>query len=354
MRLVFVTQVLDADDAILGFVTRWVEGLARATGRVRVLALEVGRAEGLGANVDVREIGRRGHLARWLRYRSYLTEAFDRDGFDTLLTHMVPRYSSVAAGLARRRAVGHFLWYTHKGVDARLRRAVGVVDKVFTASDESMRVATPKKVVTGHGIDLEHFDASGAAPERPPRLLGVGRLTESKDVLTTVEGLARLVAAGHDVSLDWVGGVRGPGDREYLARVQHRVRELDLRDRVRLQGERPYPEVPADYRRATLLVSTSRTGSVDKVVLEAMACGRPVVTCNESFPPILAELGDDAADLVFPPGDAAALAQRVAALLGRDQASRDALGARLRALVRRDHEVDALMRRLVLEMGGPA
>lgn len=349
MRLVFVTQVLDADDAILGFVVRWVQGLARAVERVRVLALEVGDTHGLGPTVDVREIGRRGTLGRYLRYRRFLTDAFDGEGFDTLLTHMVPRYSSAAAGIARRRGVGHFLWYTHKGVDARLRRAVGVVDKVFTASDESMRVATPKKVVTGHGIDLEHFDAR-SAPEHPPRLLGVGRLTESKDALTTVEGLARLVAAGHDVHLDWIGGVRGPGDREYLARVQHRVRELGLQPRVRLHGERPYPEVPADYRRATLLVSTSRTGSVDKVVLEAMACRRPVVTCNESFPPILAELGQDAARLVFPAGDAGALAERAAALLERDQAWRDALGTRLRAIVARDHEVDGLMRRLVHEM----
>ena len=36
-------------------------------------------------------------------------------------------------------------------------------------------------------------------------------------------------------------------------------------------------------RRARVLVNTSRTGSVDKVVLEAMASGTIPLTCNESF-----------------------------------------------------------------------
>ncbi len=42
MKLVFVTQVLDSSDAVLGFVGRWVEGLAAQCERVRVLTLEQG------------------------------------------------------------------------------------------------------------------------------------------------------------------------------------------------------------------------------------------------------------------------------------------------------------------------
>jgi glycosyltransferase involved in cell wall biosynthesis len=114
----------------------------------------------------------------------------------------------------------------------------------------------------------------------------------------------------------------------------------------------PYREVPAYYRRATLVVNTSLTGSLDKVVLEAMAMGRPVVTCNEAVLPLFAELGPDAELLGFEPGNAAQLAERIEALLALTQAERDALGARLRAIAARDHEVDALMRRLVAEMGG--
>lgn len=354
MKLVVVTQVLDTGHAVLGFMMRWIQGLGLHCERVRVLALEVGDLEGLPENVDLRVIGRRGRLLRFLRYRRYLGEAFGRDGFDTLLTHMVPRYSTLGAGLARRHGVGHCLWYTHKGVDRRLRRAVEVVDKVFSASRESMRVETDKLVVTGHGIDLDHFDAAGAAPEDPPRLLAVGRLTPAKDALTLVEAMAALRAEGREVSLDWAGGALAPGDEAYAQRVQERIAELELESAVRLHGPVPYSRIPEYYRRATLLLSASRTGSVDKVVLEAMACGRPPVTSGEAYPPLLAALGEEAGALAFPPGDVVALTQKVGALLDRSPAERDALGLKLRSIVRADHEVDALMGRLVREMGGEA
>lgn len=348
MRLVLVTQVLDAGDAVLGFVPRWVAGLAARCEAVRVIALEVGDVAGLPDNVDHRVLGRRGTVRRWLRYRRYLAEAFGA-GFDTLLTHMVPRYSTAAAGPARRAGAGHFLWYTHKGVDRRLRRAVRVVDRVFTASDASMRVATPKKEVTGHGIDVAHF-VTDRPPATPPRLLSVGRLTPSKDPLTLLEALARLRGEGRDVSLDWAGGALAAGDDAYGRGVRARLEALGLADAVRLRGPVPYRDIPALYRDATLFVSGSRTGSVDKVVLEAMAAGRPPVTCNESFPPILAELGPDAAELVYEPGDVSGLTARLGRLLDRTPAERASLGGRLRGIVERDHEVDALMGRLVERM----
>ena len=80
---------------------------------------------------------------------------------------------------------------------------------------------------------------------------------------------------------------------------------------------------------------------------------RPAVTCNESFPPIFAELGGDAADLVYEPGDVEGLTARLGRLLDRTPAERTALGERLRGIVERDHEVDALMARLVEGMGRP-
>jgi glycosyltransferase involved in cell wall biosynthesis len=350
MRLLFLTQVIDADDAILGFVSRWIEGLARCTERVRVVALEAGNLSGLPDNVDVRVVGRRGVVRRYLRYRRILTEAFGRDGFDCVLAHMVPRYALVAAAPARRAGAGLFLWYTHKGVDERLRRAVELVDLVFTASEESLRVDTPRKRVTGHGIDLDHFDDRGEEPDTPPRLLAVGRLTRAKDPLTVLAAMRVLVECGRDVRLDFAGGALAAGDEELVAAVRSEAESGALAGRVRLLGEVPYPRIAELYRRASVLVNASLTGSVDKVVLEAMATRRPIVTCNESFPALLAPLGERAAELLFEPGDARGLAQRIEALLALLPADRVRLGEDLRTIVAEGHEVDRLMARLVEEM----
>lgn len=356
MKLVFVTQVLDRGDAVLGFVCRWVEGLAQEVEELRVIALEVGDVSGLPDNVSVRELGRKGRLGRLIRYRRMLKEALRTDGFDTLLTHMVPRYSTLAAGPAQRYGAVHALWYTHKGVDERLRRAVRVVDRVFTASAESMRVDTPKKQVTGHGIDLAHFSPraeptpfeSGAGPAR---LLSVGRLTPAKDPICVLEAVAELVTHGHDVQLDWAGGGLAAGDQAFADKVRLRVSDLGLTERVRFLGDVPYGQIPAHFAEADLFLSASRTGSVDKVVLEAMASAVPAVTCNESFPPIFAHLGErHAMELIFPHGDAHALAQCAGTLLHCSADERSSLGMDLRAIVQQDHDVDHLMGRLVHEL----
>jgi len=352
MRLLFLTQVLDNNDAVLGFVPRWVRGLAACVERLRVVALEVGDTQGLPDNVDVRELGRHGRVGRWLRNRRFLREALRGDGFDAVLAHMVPRYALLAAGPARSAGAGLFLWFTHGGTSPFLLRAARRVDLIFTANEASLRIDTPKRVVTGHGIDLEHFRAPTAEPtaDGPPRLLAVGRITPRKDPLTLVEAVAELRDRGRDVRLDLVGGPLAPGDEVYRAEVAARVAARGLADRVELHGAVPYPEVPALYRRAVMLVNPSLTGSVDKVVLEAMACERPVLTCNDAFPPLFAELGADADRFVFRPGDVVGLAEAIEALLDLDPAERARLGGRLRAIVEREHEVDALMRRLVAEM----
>jgi len=351
MKLLFLTQTLDADDAVLGFTSRWVDGLAKHADEVRVIALEVGRTDGLGENVSWREVGREGLLGRWLRYRSLLKEAF-ADGFDAALAHIVPRYASLAAGPARRAGARVFLWYTHGAVDGRLKKAVSVVEKVFTATEESLRLDTPKKVVTGHGVDLEHFDPRGEHPEDPPRILAVGRISPAKDPLTLLAAASILRSRGRELHLDLVGAGLLDSDDSLHRQIQEQVEVGGLTDCVHMPGAVGYPDVDAWYRRASVVVNSSGTGSLDKVVIEAMASERPVLSCNPSAAGVLRELGTDGDALVFEEGSAQDLADKLEALLDRTPAERRALGGRLRAIAKRDHEVDDLMGRMVALMGG--
>lgn len=352
MKLLVLTQVLDRRDGVLGFFSRWIVEFARHCEAVRVVALEVGDTSDLPDNVDWVEIGRRGVVGRYLRYRRTLGRALDRDGFDAVLGHMVPRYSIVAAGPVRKAGARGYLWYTHKGVDARLRKAVTLVEKTFTASEESLRVDTPTRVVTGHGIDTDHFDLPAPAFDGPTRLLSVGRLTPAKDPLTVIRALGLLVERGRDAHLTWVGGGLTGSDVPFADEVRAELRTLGLEDRVDLAGEVPYAEVDRRFAAADLFVNASFTGSVDKVVLEAMAARRPALSCNDSFPPIFAGLGDDRADdLVFRQGDPGDLAAKLEAWLDRGPDELRRLGEDLRALVVRDHGVEALCARLCREMG---
>jgi glycosyltransferase involved in cell wall biosynthesis len=351
MKLLFLTQTLDADDAVLGFTTRWVEGLSKHVEEVRAVALEVGRTDDLPANVSWREIGRRGKLGRWLRYRKVLNEAF-AEGYDAVLAHIVPRYASLAAAPARRAGAKLFLWYTHGAVDARLRKAESEVLKVFTATEESLCLETPKKVVTGHGVDVANFAPRGASPDSPPRILAVGRISPAKDPLTLLAAVSILRSRGRELHLDLVGAGLLSADDSLRRQVEDQIELGGLSGCVSMPGAVGYSDIAAWYRRATVVVNSSGTGSLDKVVIEAMASERPVLSCNPSAAGVLRELGRAGDALVFEKGSAEDLASKLEGVLDQSAGERSALGSRLRALAERDHEVDALMARLVKEMGG--
>jgi len=350
MKLLFLTQVVDAEDAVLGFVPRWIQGLARECEEVRSIALRAGDLSSLPANASVRVVGERGLLRRWWRYRGFLREALVDDRFDAVLAHMVPRYALLARARARACGAGLFLWYTHAGVDRRLERAVEQVDKVFTASEESLRIETPKRVVTGHGIDLAHFPPARPEERVPLSVLSVGRLSPAKDPLVLIEALARLRQGGLPATLELVGGTMTEADRVYETAVRARVRELGLEAAVKFEGARPWLTIAPRYRGAAVVVNASHTGSVDKVVLEAMASGTPVLSCNAAIPRVLAALGAEREALLFRPRDPEDLARRLRALLSLSETERLRLGTALRAIVERDHEVDRLMRLLVAHM----
>ncbi|MEZ6004631.1 MAG: glycosyltransferase family 4 protein [Planctomycetota bacterium] len=353
MKLVFVTQVYNPDHGVLGFVPRWVQGLAANCEKVLVLALEAGENLELPANVEVHSLGRKGRLNRYLKYYGHLRRAFGKDGYEALLAHMVPRYASLGDKFVRRSGGRTYLWYTHKGVDARLKRAVSLVDKVFTASDESLRIDTPKKVVTGHGIDAAHF--AGRPSRRKPgdlRLLSVGRLTPAKDPITLIKIMAELHRRGVRATLEWVGAGLVATDEDYAREVLHQAEVHRVSRFIEWADTVPYPRIAPKYHQADLFLSSSLTGSVDKVVLEAMASGMPVLVSGEAYPPLWTELGSDGDILHFQPGAAVEAADKIIKLWNRSEDERNALGARLQAIAARDHQVDALMARLVQEMRG--
>jgi glycosyltransferase involved in cell wall biosynthesis len=347
MRLVILTQVLDQDDAVLGFFHAWCDRFAHHVQELVVVAQQVGRVD-LPDNVSVVSLGREhgaGRKTMAARMLGCLMRLPRGPKPTVVLGHMVPRFVLNAAPAATLRRFPLFLWYTHKGVDLALKLAAPLVRRVFTASPESFRLESSahRRVVTGHGIDCTQFDLPSAAGPRPVDVLCVGRITHAKGQAELLDALARVDPAP---SAELAGDILLDSDRAYRDEVAARAAAMG--GPVTLLGAVPYPKIADAMRRARLLVNTSRTGSVDKVVLEAMACGTIPLTCNESFRSVFdAELQER---LMFSLGDADDLASRLTALLTLPDAERAALGQSLRQIVQRDHDLERLIPRIVAEM----
>ena len=106
--------------------------------------------------------------------------------------------------------------------------------------------------------------------------------------------------------------------------------------RVTFGGDVPFAEMPQLYRRAWVLAHASRTGSLDKVVLEAAACGTLVVSSAPSSQAIL----DAVPGLSVPDGDDEAFVARVREVLAWSTERRSAAGRALRAAVVSGHSLD--------------
>ena len=149
------------------------------------------------------------------------------------------------------------------------------------APADSGRLDTPKKIVTGHGIDLERYRPFNVP--RRPILITVGRIAPRKDLLAFVKLCTRLREGGTAFSALVVGEPRLESDRAYAQAVRDTVVANGLEQVVHLVGSQTGDELVRTYSESALLVSESRTGSLDKAVLESLACATPVIAVGESF-----------------------------------------------------------------------
>lgn len=206
----------------------------------------------------------------------------------------------------------------------RARRLIAV--SAWTAAETTGLLGIPSERISViyHGVDpaFRPLPSDEVAEFRhrmglPPRfILCVGTLEPRKNLVRLVEAFARI--RDRQVGLILVGG-KGWFYEELFARIE----ALDLQERVVCAGYVDNEALPLWYNAATLLAYPSLYEGFGLPVLEAQACGTPVLTSNASSLP---EAAGDAAVMV-PPDDVEALTAALDMLLS-DEALREELRER--------------------------
>jgi glycosyltransferase involved in cell wall biosynthesis len=214
-----------------------------------------------------------------------------------------------------------------------LRRAVRVARRVLCVSATTARDLADREGVAPERIDVTRLgtdlgpagEAEVAALRRRlgldgPYLLGLGTVEPRKDLPTLVRAFASL--AGELPHRLVLAGLAGWGQGALAAAVA----DSGVADRVLLCGYLPEADKAALFTGADVFAYPSRYEGFGLPVLEAMACGTPVVTTTGGSLP---EVAGDAA-LLVEPGDPDALAAALAKLAG-DPSARQAAASRGRA-----------------------
>lgn len=331
MRLVVVTPKVDPGDDLFGHVHGWMSALASRVERLHVIALWDGQPS-LPANTTFESLGK-GKVESRAIWLWRLQRALTQQRFDAVLAHMGPVFAVAAAPLVLSRRAGLFLWYAHGAVSPMLRIAHVLCRAVGTSTPEGFRIPSSKVHITGQGIDPARFATSSTAAER--RILSVGRYSPIKDYETLLDGYAML-GSGRP-PLEVIGGAHSESEERYVELLRGRARTLGLAFDVNFRLGVPHSTMPTEYARASVFATCSRTGSLDKVVLEAACSGVVPIVCNGAFRELM---GADWARLSFEAGDARGLSARLKDWISATDAERRDVAGRLRDTIVRSHSVE--------------
>lgn len=258
-------------------------------------------------------------MALWHRCTGWLIRALWRGA-----AHVVGNSAGLTA-LARRAAPDLEILTIPNGVDAAC----------FTPRTENDDPAAGW--ASGGTVDAVYGDT----PPGACRLLFTGRLNGQKNLPCLLQALVPLRKRAWTLTL--VGD--GP-DRAMLERA---ARSMGLADRVRFAGWTDRDALPDVLRRADIYVFPSIQEGMPNTVLEAMACGLPVVACRIEGCEELVRHGETG--LLIPPDDAPALTDAVARLLD-DAELRRRMGREGRRVVEREYTWRATAEQYLALCGG--
>lgn len=293
MKLLICTQAVDTNDPILGFFHGWVKEFSKHFESVIVICLKEGKHD-LPSNVRVLSLGKENmkgadtmiyHSIARVIYAARFVQLIwkERKNYDSVFVHMNQEYVVLGGILWRTWNKRIALWYTHKSVTLQLRMAEKLVHTIFSASTESFRLKSKKIVVTGHGIDTGLFSCTKSRDSADLKAITVGRISRRKNLFFILGALAILKKEQGSFHFTIVGAPITKDDDEYVKELQEKIDALGLRREVVFVGAKTQPEVVEYLCRSDVFLHASKTGSVDKAVLEAMSCGVIPVTTSEAF-----------------------------------------------------------------------
>jgi mannosyltransferase len=246
----------------------------------------------------------------------------------------------------------HHSWIT--------RFLIARMDAIIATSDTSASYLKRSATVVHHGVDTQVYAppadraAAFAAAGFPGKYaIGCfGRVRAQKGTDLFVDAMCALLPKYPDFTAVIIGPI---DDRAFADKLETRVREAGLAERVRVLGELPIADLPRWYQRISIYAFTSRNEGFGLTLIEAMAAGAALVAARAGAAE--AVVVDGESGVLVPTGDARALAAALDPLM-RDPERARKMGHKGRERVLAKFSIDAEVEQIaavyrkVLEVAG--
>lgn len=227
-------------------------------------------------------------------FKNKLVDSLDLNSFDVIHAHywlsgLVAKEISNELNIPfifTSHSLGIFLdGYNKERVDCE--KIVMTSTNLVTASSvfETMLIADTYKIDENKikkitpGVDREIFIPDSSV-EKENIILSIGRIQEQKGQLQTIEFLNNFKKIQNDFKCYFVGGPSGKHGNEYLHELKQTIKDFNLDKHVEFLGDLPQTEIIELFKKAKLLIHTSKFETFGLVAIEANTMGVPVLTSN--------------------------------------------------------------------------
>ncbi len=227
-------------------------------------------------------------------FKNKLVDSLDLNSFDVIHAHywlsgLVAKEISNELNIPfifTSHSLGIFLdGYNKERVDCE--KIVMTSTNLVTASSifETMLIADTYKIDENKikkispGVDRKIF-IPDLSVEKENIILSIGRIQEQKGQLQTIEFLNNFKKIQNDFKCYFIGGPSGKHGNEYLHKLKQTIKDFNLDKHVEFLGDLPQTEIIELFKKAKLLIHTSKFETFGLVAIEANTMGVPVLTTN--------------------------------------------------------------------------
>ncbi|MDO8592366.1 MAG: glycosyltransferase family 4 protein [bacterium] len=334
-RLLILTQKIDLDDDVLGFMHGWVAEFAKRCEKITVIALSAGEYN-LPGNVKVLSLGKEegeSKIKYLANFYKYIWR--HRSEYDHIFVHMNKEYMLLGWPFWRLWGNKTTLWYNHRYGNIPGELAGLLANQIFFTSPFSFFSRNKKARQMPAGVDTDKFIKNIQAEKIKNSILFLSRISPVKKADVLLRAAKILDAEGIDFILDFVGAP-GLKDAAYFKNLKNEAQELEKTGKVKFLGNVSNNQAPAVYNQHRIFVNLTDSGSFDKTILEAMACEIMPLVSSRSYEKVLPP------ELIFKEDDEKDLAEKLLKVLAMPEPETKILGQKFRQYVLASHSLDLL------------
>ena len=348
LNILMFTPTIDVNEDIHGFIHEWVKKMSNSASTLHVVALSVGQ-HNLPNNVKVYSLGKEKTGWRFiyiLNFYKHLIKILFTNKIDIVFCHMTHQYVIMMAMFTKIFRIPIILWKTHGGITLSLKMATKLTTKIITASEESFNIKTNKKIVVGHGIDTDLFNSKSQNNNKNIKIISIGRISRSKNYKNMIEAADILVKQNklENVKFEIIGKPFTADEEKYLKELKQEIEQKKLENNFVFLGNYSFKKIIPFYQNCDIFINLSDTESLDKAVLEAMACEKIVITSNYAFKPILEKHQNY---LITEKNNPEMLGEKIIDIINLDKEKKNLIEKDLRKIVVTSHNLDNLINKII-------